>query len=573
MSDVFISHVEEDAGVALEIALGLEEAGYTTWCYEVDNIPGPSYLIQTGQAVEQAKALVLVISPHSLGSRQVTKEVIRAHETDKEFIPVLQDITHVEFQNRQPEWREALGAASSIRIPKVGVADIIPRIIIGLKASGILPRSKSEAARIKRIHQALNELQGYGAPVEAGGPPVPTRRLEPEPVAVEKPPAATARTVKDTGRRKKWLIPALIAIGIVVMVIVGIILLSQVERPMPKPTPIPAPTPTPTPIPMPVPTEDWSEDPDLPVIFPDNNLDAVIRAELGKAAGDEINAGELAGINNMDASRKGIINLRGIEYCTNLHNLHLSENQISDISPLSSLVNLKFINLGQNPVKELSPLTSLTKLTYLNLDSKQITDISPLSNLTNLTSLNLHNTQITDISPLSNLTNLTYLNLGGNQIVDVSPLSGLASLTGLILRNAQITDISPLSSLTNLYELNIGENQITDISPLSNLTNLYELVISGNQITDISPLSGLTQLSELYLEHNHIESISALSSLTELYYLCLNNNEIIDISPLVANIGLAEGDLITLKDNPLSSLSLNTYIPQLKNRGVAVELD
>jgi len=52
VSDVFISHVEEDADSALEIALGLEEAGYTTWCYEGDSIPGPSYLIQTGQPVE-----------------------------------------------------------------------------------------------------------------------------------------------------------------------------------------------------------------------------------------------------------------------------------------------------------------------------------------------------------------------------------------------------------------------------------------------------------------------------------------------------------------------------------------
>jgi len=52
VSDVFISHVEEDADIALEIALGLEEAGYTTWCYEADSIPGPSYLIRTGQPVE-----------------------------------------------------------------------------------------------------------------------------------------------------------------------------------------------------------------------------------------------------------------------------------------------------------------------------------------------------------------------------------------------------------------------------------------------------------------------------------------------------------------------------------------
>jgi len=67
-----------------------------------------------------------VISPHSLGSRQVTNEVVRAGESNKEFIPVRRDITHIEFQNRQPEWREAVGAAGSIRIPQEGAAGILP---------------------------------------------------------------------------------------------------------------------------------------------------------------------------------------------------------------------------------------------------------------------------------------------------------------------------------------------------------------------------------------------------------------------------------------------------------------
>ena len=74
MSDVFISHVEEDTEIALQIALGLEEAGYTTWCYEIDNIPGPSYLIQTGQTVEQAKASLEGFEPTTRcleGSRSI----------------------------------------------------------------------------------------------------------------------------------------------------------------------------------------------------------------------------------------------------------------------------------------------------------------------------------------------------------------------------------------------------------------------------------------------------------------------------------------------------------------------
>ena len=179
--DVFIAHVEEDAEVALEIALGLEEAGYTTWCYEVDSIPGPSYLIQTGEAIEQSKAVILVISPHSLGSRQITKEVVRASERSKEFIPVRRDITHVEFQNRQPEWRQAVGAAASIGIPRQGVAGVLPRIIDGLKNLGIHPGFKTDSARIAQIRRVLSQLPGRIVSEEPIEPPPPTKKPEIEP--------------------------------------------------------------------------------------------------------------------------------------------------------------------------------------------------------------------------------------------------------------------------------------------------------------------------------------------------------------------------------------------------------
>ncbi|GAI53549.1 unnamed protein product, partial [marine sediment metagenome] len=213
-----------DAEVALEIALGLEQAGYTTWCYEVDSIPGPSYLIQTGQAVEQAKAVVVVISPHSVGSRQVTKEVVRAHESGKEFVPVLRGITHIEFQNRQPEWREAMGAAASIGIPLEGVAGILPRIVDGLKALGILPSLKAEAAHIARIRRALDELRGRGILEKGRELPAPTRKPEPEAIAAEVPPAKIA---KESRGRQKWIRLALIASAIIVLSVVVVIFLAR----------------------------------------------------------------------------------------------------------------------------------------------------------------------------------------------------------------------------------------------------------------------------------------------------------------------------------------------------------
>jgi len=191
MHDVFIAHVEEDAEVTLEIALGLEEVGYTTWCYEVDSIPGQSYLIQTGRAVEESKVVVVVISPHSLGSRQVTREVVRAHESGREFIPVLRGITHVEFQNRQPEWREAIGAAASIRIPREGVAGIIPRIIDGLKSLGILPTSKTDATRITQVRKTLAEVQKGDVGEKAEELPTLAKRIEAKTVTVGKRPTAS----------------------------------------------------------------------------------------------------------------------------------------------------------------------------------------------------------------------------------------------------------------------------------------------------------------------------------------------------------------------------------------------
>ena len=134
---VFISYVEEDAEVVLEIAKGLEKAGYLAWYYQRDSIPGVSYLIQTAQAIEQSQAVILVISPHSLVSNQVTKEVIHTHEACKPFIPVLKDVSHIEFQKRQPEWREAIGSATSTTIPDKGVQTILPGIIIGLERLGV----------------------------------------------------------------------------------------------------------------------------------------------------------------------------------------------------------------------------------------------------------------------------------------------------------------------------------------------------------------------------------------------------------------------------------------------------
>lgn len=140
VADVFVSHAEEDGDIAVTVARGLESAGYTTWLYERDILPGLTYLIQVDMAIEQAQAVVLIISPDSLDSRHATNEVIRAYEGGKPFVPILHRITHGGFQRRRPEWRIAIGAAASVCIPDEGVGAILPRVVAGLKALGIQPQ-------------------------------------------------------------------------------------------------------------------------------------------------------------------------------------------------------------------------------------------------------------------------------------------------------------------------------------------------------------------------------------------------------------------------------------------------
>ncbi len=114
------------------------------------------------------------------------------------------------------------------------------------------------------------------------------------------------------------------------------------------------------------------------VTFADENLEAGIRAALGKPAGEAITPAELAGLTALDARMRGITDLSGIEYCINLTVLGLMGNQISDLSPLASLTNLTYLNLGANQISVLSPLASLTNLTWLYLRANRISDISPL---------------------------------------------------------------------------------------------------------------------------------------------------------------------------------------------------
>lgn len=133
---IFISHVEEDATIALELSRSLDAAGYATWCYEEDAVGG-SYLEVIAKAIEDAKVFLVLITQASLVSEQVIKEVERAHESGKCFLPVRYGISHDDIQGARGIWRMAIGTSLSVEIPSEGVPTAMPKLIRSLETLNI----------------------------------------------------------------------------------------------------------------------------------------------------------------------------------------------------------------------------------------------------------------------------------------------------------------------------------------------------------------------------------------------------------------------------------------------------
>ena len=268
------------------------------------------------------------------------------------------------------------------------------------------------------------------------------------------------------------------------------------------------------------------------ISIPDPNLTAAVRKFLGLASGNAITQLDMLSLDSLDASRRRITDLTGLEHATNIKWIQLEENEIRDITPLAGLAKLEDLYLHRNPISDISALAGIRNLRILGVVSAQISDITPLAQLTKLRTLLLSENHITDITPLTELINLGELGLSGNDISDISVVAEFTNLLWVFLGNNSISDISPLAGLTNLNHLNLRENNISDISVVAGLTNLTYLNLSNNAISDVSPLLGLNLTGTSW-------------DSTGLY----------------------------LEGNPLSYSSINTHIPAIQAKGIEVRFD
>jgi hypothetical protein len=174
-----------------------------------------------------------------------------------------------------------------------------------------------------------------------------------------------------------------------------------------------------------------------PVHFADEHLKTAVEEALWFS---DPTPTDMLGLTSLNVTERGIVDLAGLEYATNLQMLWIRWNDITDLSPLAGLVNLQMLDAHNNP---------------------NITDISPLSGLVNLEELVIRDNRISDISPLAGLTRLKDLHLEWNQISDISALAGLTDMKYLVLQGNKVSDLSPLVGMHHLIHLNVKGNPLS----------------------------------------------------------------------------------------------------------------
>ena len=269
------------------------------------------------------------------------------------------------------------------------------------------------------------------------------------------------------------------------------------------------------------------------VPLPDPNLRSAIAEALGKSSNAPMTTEEMARLERLDARSRGIRDLTGLQFATNLDELSLNDNQISDLSPIAGLTGLRKLRLNNNPLADFSPLKGLKNLTHLWFNRTQVSDLSPLAGLINLELLEFWGTNVSSLLPLVRLINLEFLGFEGDNVSDLSQIAGLINLKTINAGwGSAISDLSPLAGLTKLEGIHINAGKVSDLTPLAGLTGLKGLGFQDNDISDISALAGLTELTSMNLGGNNISDISPLAGLINLKWLVIQGNQISDILAL-----------------------------------------
>jgi transcription termination factor Rho len=126
-NSVFVGYSRVDSEFALRIAKDLKGAGVGVWIDE--NIrPGDRWRAEIGRAIQNCTAMVVILSPDSVGSLEVENEVSYALDQRKPVIPILYKKCEIPYYLRllqHVDFRSDYQRALAVIFEKLGVAETI----------------------------------------------------------------------------------------------------------------------------------------------------------------------------------------------------------------------------------------------------------------------------------------------------------------------------------------------------------------------------------------------------------------------------------------------------------------
>jgi TolB-like protein/Flp pilus assembly protein TadD len=166
-ADVFLSYSREDKTRVLELAAKLRAAGVNLWI-DQGGIDGAALWGETiVRALEDAKVLLLLVSPSSVNSHNVAKEVMLASERKGHILPV-----HLEPTTIPPSLKYPLAGIQHIELYQGDADSNLQAILRSLQGLGVSlappPTAKTGDARATATAVTAGTAGGDQAAVEPG---------------------------------------------------------------------------------------------------------------------------------------------------------------------------------------------------------------------------------------------------------------------------------------------------------------------------------------------------------------------------------------------------------------------
>jgi TolB-like protein/Flp pilus assembly protein TadD len=206
--DAFLSYASLDAEVAARLCGLLEKSAITVWMAPRDVPAGANYADAIVRAITSCRTLLVILSANSVGSAHVGKEIERASSKGRPIVAVRLDETALtpalEYFLSESQWIDA----------RTGIETALPKLIDG----------------IRRLTAAGGAVAGA--------------------TLAERPPETTAPAARPVSSMRRYALPAAIAVGVVLAVVLLAERAGWLQRAAPPaaalpPASIPAPEPRP----------------------------------------------------------------------------------------------------------------------------------------------------------------------------------------------------------------------------------------------------------------------------------------------------------------------------------------